>query len=200
MLLSMQPPASAVPAISTRSFAGLMAAIALPDKALQPEGDLDEEDEDVASLSYEHALRSHARFHPLSTTNQPSVAPAADSHASVKTVDPNTAKAGSEPLDSTNPQGTNTPPQPARRCSSVTVRLSAPESEQLHLRAAEAGMTVSAYLRSCAFEVESLRAEVKTTLSQLRSLSTTKQETIPPGRLRSWLRFFKLPNRLRLKQ
>jgi hypothetical protein len=35
---------------------------------------------------------------------------------------------------------------------SVTVGLSAPRSELLHLCAAEAGLTVSAYLRSSAFE------------------------------------------------
>jgi hypothetical protein len=64
MLLSMQPPTSVAPANSSRSFAGLLAAIAFPDKALQPASDLDEGDEDVASLSYEHALRSHARSLP----------------------------------------------------------------------------------------------------------------------------------------
>jgi hypothetical protein len=195
MLLSMQPPTSAVPAISPRSFAGLLAAIALPDKTIQPESDLDEGDEDLASLSYEQALRSHTPFHPVSAKSQPGLPPALDSLTSVRTADRRAVGAGSGPLGSTKPQGTNTPLQSGRRCSSVTVRLSAPESDQLHLRAAEAGLTVSAYLRSCAFEVESLRAEVKTTLSQLRSLNATKQEPIPSGKLRSWLHFFKLPNR-----
>jgi hypothetical protein len=197
MLLSMQPPTSAAPANSSRSFAGLLAAIAFPDKTRQPESDLDEGDEDVASLSYEQALRSHSPFDPVSPTNQPAAAPAANPLTSMKTVDRRTVTVGSGPLDSAKPQGSNTPSQSGRRCSSVTVRLSAPESEQLHLRAAEAGMTVSAYLRSCTFEVESLREEVKTALSQLRSLDTTKQEPAPSGKRRSCLRFFKLPSRAR---
>jgi len=49
--------------------------------------------------------------------------------------------------------------------------MSKAESEQLHRRAAEAGLTVSAYLRSCTIEAESLRAMVKETMAQLRSAS-----------------------------
>jgi hypothetical protein len=56
-----------------------------------------------------------------------------------------------------------------RRRSSVTVRLSEAESAQLQKRAAEAGLTVSAYLRSCTFEAETLRAQVKAALAELRA-------------------------------
>jgi hypothetical protein len=55
-----------------------------------------------------------------------------------------------------------------RKEASVTVRLTQPESDRLRARAAEAGLTVSSYLRSCAFEVETLRAQVKDTVAQLR--------------------------------
>jgi predicted transcriptional regulator len=50
--------------------------------------------------------------------------------------------------------------------------MSQAECAQLHSRAAEAGLTVSAYLRSCTFEAESLRAMVKATMAQLRSAQT----------------------------
>ena len=46
------------------------------------------------------------------------------------------------------------------KSASITIRLSKAECAQLRRRAAEAGLTVSAYLRSCTFEAESLRAEV----------------------------------------
>ena len=59
-------------------------------------------------------------------------------------------------------------PAEERKNASVTVRLTHAENEQLRQRAAEADLTVSAYLRSCAFEVESLRSQVKQTLAELR--------------------------------
>jgi len=80
-----------------------------------------------------------------------------------------------------------------RRATSVTIRLTAIEAGQLHLRASEAGMTVSAYLRSCAFEVEGLRAEVKATLAQLRPNTAVPKEERNELRRRdrlAWLRFW----------
>jgi hypothetical protein len=58
-----------------------------------------------------------------------------------------------------------------RKSASITIRLSKPECAQIHRRAAGAGLTVSAYLRSCILEAESLRAQVKETLAQLCSAS-----------------------------
>lgn len=55
-----------------------------------------------------------------------------------------------------------------RKSASITIRLSQSECTQLHERAAAAELTVSAYLRSCVFEAESLRAQVKEALAQLR--------------------------------
>jgi hypothetical protein len=76
--------------------------------------------------------------------------------------------------------------------ASITIRMSKAECEQLHRRAAEAGLSVSAYLRSCTFEAESLRAMVKDTLAQLRSVTTqAKPVHTTPSRLRRltlWLR------------
>ncbi len=66
------------------------------------------------------------------------------------------------------------------KSASITIRMSTSECEQLRKRAAEAGLTVSAYLRSCTFEAESLRALVKETLAQLRPEAQKKKA----GRLR----------------
>jgi hypothetical protein len=59
-------------------------------------------------------------------------------------------------------------PEPSKRSASVTLRLSRAECMQLKQRAAEAGLTVSAYIRSCTFEAEALRAQVKQAVQQLR--------------------------------
>jgi len=48
-------------------------------------------------------------------------------------------------------------------------RLSQTECGQLRTRAAEAGLSISAYLRSCTFEAETLRSQVKEALAQLRT-------------------------------
>jgi hypothetical protein len=71
------------------------------------------------------------------------------------------------------------------RSASVTIRMSKAECARLHRRAAEAGLTVSAYLRSCALEAESLRAEVKQTLAELKAASNGTSHPIgskPPAR------------------
>jgi hypothetical protein len=55
------------------------------------------------------------------------------------------------------------------KSASITIRLCKAENAQLRRRATEAGLSVSAYLRSCTFEAETLRALVKDTLAQLRA-------------------------------
>jgi hypothetical protein len=60
-----------------------------------------------------------------------------------------------------------------RRNSSVSLRLNEDESEQLRSRAEAAGLSVSAYLRSCIFEVESLRAQVKEAVAQMRQTTAS---------------------------
>jgi predicted DNA binding CopG/RHH family protein len=56
-----------------------------------------------------------------------------------------------------------------KRLASVTIRLSRAECAQLKQRAAEAGLTLSAYVRSCTFEAEALRAQVKEAIHAIRS-------------------------------
>jgi hypothetical protein len=64
--------------------------------------------------------------------------------------------------------------------------MSTAECTQLRKRAADAGLTVSAYLRSCTFEAESLRALVKDTLAQLRSTAPHDQKVTEVPIRRGW--------------
>jgi len=77
------------------------------------------------------------------------------------------------------------------KSASITIRMSKAECAQLRTRAAEAGLTMSAYLRSCTFEAESLRALVKDTLAQLRTEPSENDQDATPvagGRWFGWLR------------
>jgi predicted DNA binding CopG/RHH family protein len=152
-------------------------------------------EDDVATLSYERALRAHARYR---TTDQ-SLTQAADPWpigleetspvGSAATPQPATRSAANlEPSVNPDPEPNRLRVAPFERNlkdASVTIRMSQAECAQLHRRAAEAGLTVSAYLRSCTIEAESLRAMVKDTLAQLRSATT--QANPAPSR-RSWVR------------
>jgi len=51
----------------------------------------------------------------------------------------------------------------------ISVRLSEEESAQLRSRAAESGISVSAYMRSCVLDAEHLRAQVKHALGEMRA-------------------------------
>jgi hypothetical protein len=102
---------------------------------------------DLSSLADDVASISYERALQAHTRTKPSTP------AAVRSTHANRAK-GSAP-----------------RATVVTLRLSHAESAQLHERAAEAGLTVSAYLRSCVFEVEALRSQVRNALSQFRSAS-----------------------------
>lgn len=61
------------------------------------------------------------------------------------------------------------PPALAQRQSIVSIRLNTIEAEQLRQRAAESGISVSAYMRSCVLEAEHLRSQVKQALAELRA-------------------------------
>jgi predicted DNA binding CopG/RHH family protein len=174
------------PAPPSRSFAELLAALAAPPpKQREPAWSDDGLADDYATLSYEHALRAHVRYRSADP-------PAAESDSSLTgSADPGPVRireafsTAALPADSTatprqasgshagdQPQTAYIAPGPRNlnlKSASITIRLSQPECAQLRKRAAEAGLTVSAYLRSCTFEAESLRALVKDTLAQLRS-------------------------------
>ena len=186
---------SAAPAPSPKSpsnFAGLLAALAEPEKKFPPARDLDGVEDDIVTLSYEHALRSQARYRPGAS--------AAPSEVRLRIAQAPPASTAVEAESALRPQ---TPPAPKAagtapsllnanlKRASITIRLSHAESEQLHQRAAESGLTVSAYLRSCTLEVENLRAQVKETLAQLRSAtSSPAQNNSAVANPRFWSRLW----------
>jgi hypothetical protein len=191
----MSAPAQSALSPTPRSFAGLLAEYASPEKKFPPARDLDGLADDIATLSYEHALKTHARYRPVTedTQSQPQQ-PAFPGFAAP-------AALGRAPENVTRaeaPPSAHLPSSPAepesRKSASVTVRLTRSEDDRLRQRAAEAGMTISAYLRSCAFEVETLRAQVKQTIADLRhtepppeprksqfSLFPWRKRTAPPA-------------------
>jgi hypothetical protein len=59
----------------------------------------------------------------------------------------------------------------SQRKSIVSIRLTDPEFAILRDRADESGISVSAYMRSCVLEAETLRAQVKQAMSEMRSLN-----------------------------
>ncbi len=182
MLQVMEPSAQTQPSPTASSFAGMLTALALP---LRKATDLttawsgSDLGEDVATLSYERALRAHARYKPADRGDW-ALTQAASARASV-------ALDGPAPAEETFGEGLTAQADAARqaaadrdlRLASVTIRLSKAECARLHKRAAEAGVTVSAYLRSCTFEAEALRAEVKAALAGLRTAGP--QGTEGPG-------------------
>ena len=216
MLLPMQPETNPAPTTTPGSFAGLLAALTAPktDTGLPP-GDrssspgwkspLDWDDDgladDVATLSYENALRARARYRALDRTDRSLTGPdpnPVDSYELAPLEDvpaplPAQAFAASQPVPA--PQPAAQPPAAPRvpaafernlKSASVTIRMSQEEAAQLHLRAAEAGLTVSAYLRSCTFEAESLRALVKDTMAQLRASTAAGKLPAPRRSVSAW--------------
>ena len=56
-----------------------------------------------------------------------------------------------------------------QRHAVVSIRVNDMEFDQLRLRAAESGLSVSAYMRSCVLDAEHLRTQVKQALAEMRS-------------------------------
>ncbi len=175
------PPASSSPS----TFAGFLAVLTQPGRAdsdgvsAQPATWSDELlAEDVATLSYEQALRAHARYH-------------ADDQAADR-MDCGPTLSADPPQPEAVPSVQAAPGKVLKEAS-ITIRLSHEENAQLRTRAAEAGLTISAYIRSCTFEAESLRALVKDTLSQFRT-GVPPTEPKSPNR-RRWSTLFGLGRR-----
>lgn len=153
ILQSMQESIENASAHATPDFAGLLAALAAAKPNGLPPWNDEQLSQDVATLSYERAMRTHARYRAddmVSLPAQQERAPARDERASKRAM-PIASKSAHE-----------------RKCASITLRMSQVECEQLRERAAEAGMTISAYLRSCTFEAEVLRSQVKEALAEMR--------------------------------
>jgi len=193
------------PSLTSSNFAGLLAALAAPASAAParrggadrgPTWNDDGLEDDVATLSYERALRAHARYrsdHPSdrSLTQPFDPGPIYSDEAFSDDASPAAPAVTQQAIASSSAlaepwaiHGPATALDRNLKSASITIRLSKAECAQLHKRAAEAGLTVSAYLRSCTFEAESLRALVKDTLAQLRPDPKRKQTASTP---RSWL-------------
>ncbi len=141
--------AAAESSVSPSSFASFLDSLAAPPQSAGPEWNDDLLSDDVATLSHEQPLRTHGQDRPLASDREP---------------DP-----GSESGQSRPDRSVSAFPDRNVKRASITIRLTEPEAAQLRHRAAEAGLTVSAYLRSCVLEVESLRTPGQSeTLAQLR--------------------------------
>jgi hypothetical protein len=134
------------------SFASLLASIssklqagAWDDSALV---------DDVASITYEQALRAHRRGRPPEPATRLLLDDAAQTPA------PSATRSRKQPQKT----GEKKP-----KAASITIRVTAEEQVQLHERAAAAELSVSAYLRSCIFEAETLRNQVREAVFQIRS-------------------------------
>ena len=187
----MQQLLESAPSLSSSSFAGLLAALAAPPPAAttrDPDWNDDGLEDDVATLSYERALRAHARYRTGDLSDrsltQPSTARPVDSYeVDAPPAAPSSALA--ESWTASNPAASL---DRNLKSASITIRMSRSECEQLRKRAAEAGLTVSAYLRSCTFEAESLRALVKDTLAQLQPEAQKRKQAASARPRRSWPR------------
>lgn len=126
-----------------------------------------DEAEEMPPITYESALRAQSAWIPA-------VGLDLGVHSDV---------AGSETSDSAPAALQEPVSSRPRRSASVTIRLGEEENAQLKQRAAEAGLTISAYLRSCLLEVEALRTQVKQVLAELRMASEQKPSDELP---RSW--------------
>lgn len=177
MLSAMQTTADNSESHSAASFSALLAALSSPAPKAATAWRDDGLADDIATLSYEQALRTHARHRSNS-------APADRSRSVYQNAAPADQSADAQPPSTREPAYSGTTVRPAgldedRKSASVTIRLGAAESARLHARAAEAGLTVSAYLRSCIFEVEELRAQVKQTLAQMRTVPASEESAAP---------------------
>jgi hypothetical protein len=141
-------------------------------------------EDDVATLSYEYALKAHARYRApdqlLIPLAEAGIVPAAAVPVPV-------AKRLHAEHPQTEARGLRTALARNLKDASITIRMSKAECAQLQKRAAEAGLSVSAYLRSCTVEAESLRAMVKETLEQLRAATNEEKPAgLRPSRLGRW--------------
>jgi hypothetical protein len=193
MLQAMQPSGQAIPSPSSQSFAGLLASLASPEPdrpGHTPESSVGDLGEDVVTLSYERALRNHARYKPANPGDWHMPVATGRAPLNAQQMQSQFDSIGAEDASadmSATPKSAN---DRKLRSTSVTIRLSSAESARLHQRAAEAGVTVSAYLRSCTFEADALRAQVKAALAQLRAAAPDEKRAEPAAPARhSWFQW-----------
>ena len=143
------------------SFASLLEAFTGPAKKTNGMWDDSAMLDDVATISYEQALRSHRRVAAAEALPAAEPIPGAAPRA---------------------PQGSPLAPVKKRKTASITIRVTETEETQLHERAAAAQLSVSAYLRSCIFEAEELRTKVKEALARMQVPPLTAAQPDQPPR------------------
>jgi hypothetical protein len=112
------------------------------------------------------AVSAHRRNHSQNEMPQPM--PASAPGTVVQS--PRTAKGESQrPSTPSSLEVTRRDCALEQRHAVVSIRVNDMEFDRLRLRAAEAGLSVSAYMRSCVLEAEHLRAQVKQALAEMRS-------------------------------
>jgi hypothetical protein len=152
-----------IPAKTSGSFASLLASLT----GKHPEEPWDDTAlaDDTATITYEQALRTHRRIR----TSEPATEMLPDA------------------LLNANPVAVHPTVKNKRKTASITLRLTQAEQAQLQERAAAAQLSVSAYMRSCIFEAESLRAQVKEALAQIQAATQPdapvheQPQSDPPG-------------------
>jgi hypothetical protein len=149
----MPEPAQAAPQKTSGSFANLLAS--LTSKLQRDPWDDGTLPDDVVTITYEQALRAGRASQPA--TNQ--LLDGAD-HAK------------GEPFNAPVRGPQHSQLAKKLRTASITIRVTSEEQAQLHTRALAAQLSVSAYLRSCIFEAESLRTQVKEALAQMQLKSS----------------------------
>jgi hypothetical protein len=111
--------------------------------------------EEMELLSYEHALRAPV---PKPTKPVPPATPSATLATGETTISLVTTE---------------------KRKIRTSICVTQSENALLHQRAAENGLSVSAYVRACVFEVEALRAQVKQMMAQVHTASASAEFSPP---------------------
>jgi len=186
----------------------MLAKLAAPERKFPPRSERISEadwlEDDVAVLSYESALKSRARRWgvdpiadeaPSGTDDvfvigeasarraQPAPVRVPESVPNASRLSITEADIPGVARDSIDARGSNE----SKRVR-ITIRMSEAEFAQIRDRAAEAGMAVSAYLRTCTAETETLRAQVKETLARLRPAHITDADAPVTRSGSGWLK------------
>jgi hypothetical protein len=146
MLQLMQQTVESAPSLSPSSFANLLAALAAPSNKTEPAWNDDGLEDDVTTLSYERALRTHARYRIGDPSDrsltQPSTGRSVDSYK----VESLPAAPSTVLAESCAASNTVAALDRNLKSASITIRMSTAECEQLRKRAA-APLRLSLYGR-----------------------------------------------------
>ena len=145
ILQPMQQSVESAPSLSPSSFANLLAALTAPAKKTDPAWNDDGLEDDVATLSYERALRTHARYRTGDLSDRSLTQPhesdpkpiqsyetiAADAFPVASAADTKTIAPSSTHAESWSANAPATALDRNLKSASITIRLSHAECEQL---------------------------------------------------------------------